>query len=495
VAHDTPQGYVASIREREVSMMASPRRLVSAALGLSLVIALGPTALAGPPGKWTKVTDGTVVNFYEPGLFRTADGVLHVAFARSKGGADGYGHTRIAKTGRQVGSIGTILEDWGSVVEDPVLLDYRNGDGIRLVFSGINGGQGSPYNSGAMYTSVSTDTTGTSWNLNSGSMSQSTLASSGSIGATNDDTGVPMAAWVQGAGNEIRWHRGVDASNPATSPDGSATSGSGCCLYHSAMATDTATGDVWLAWYSNQSGAGNGTWVKKVYPTTAGNRKVPHSTSGGFSVDFIAGVAIAARRGGGVYTATCVGYPTCTKLQLWKVGTTKTWTIPKSGGATDVTIATAPQGRLWIAWVDANDRVRAVRTNTSATRSGPVRIVGRPGGASTIYQIGGEGSSGRMDVLVNVGDAMWHTQVLAALAMSATPKTFDNATRSTVRFVVSDARQPVKGARVSMGGQSTRTNSKGVAFLTFPRGFKTGTYTATAKKTEYYRATVKVKVT
>ncbi len=476
-------------------MTTSPRRVLSAALGLTLVVTLAPVALAGPPGRWTKVTDGTVVNFYEPGLFRTADGVLHVAFARSKGGADGYGHTRVNKAGKQVGSIDTILGGWGSVVEDPVLLDYRDGDGIRLVFSGINGATGSPYNTGAMYTSVSTDTTGTSWNLNSGSMSQSTLASSGSIGATNDGNGVPMAAWVQGAGNQVRWHHGVDASNPATDPDGSTTSGSGCCLYHSAMATDLKTGDVWLAWYSNQSGAGNGTWIKKVSPTTSGNRKVPSSATGGQSVDFIAGVAIAARRGGGVYTATCVGYPTCTRLQLWKVGTTKTWAIPGSGGATDVTIATAPTGRLWVAWVDPNDSVRAVRTNTSATGFGPVRKVGHPGGESTTYQIGGEGSSGRMDVLVNVGDALWHTQVLAGLAMTASPKTFDNATKKTVKFVVKDAGQPVKGARVSMGGQSTRTNSKGVAFLTFPRGFKAGAYTATAKKAGYYRATVKVKVT
>lgn len=476
-------------------MTTTRRRSLSAVLGLTLVLALAPTALAGPPGKWTKVTDGTVVNFYEPGLFRTADGVLHIAFARSKGGNDGYGHTRLSKAGKQIGSIETILGGWDAVVADPVLLDYRGGDGIRLVFSGIVGTLGSPYNSGAMYTSVSTDTTGTSWNLNSGSMSQSTLAYSGSIGATNDDSGAPMAAWVQGSGNEIRWHRGVDASNPASTADPSVTSGSGCCLYDTAMTTDPSTGDVWLAWYSNQSGNGNGTWVKKIYPASGANMKVPGSAVGGQSVAFSAGVAIAARRGGGVYTATCVGYPTCTRLQLWKVGTTKTWTVPKSGGATDVTIATAPQGRLWVAWVDPTDKVRAVRTNTSATRFGPVRSVGRPGTASTLYQIGGEGSTGQMDVLVNVGDAMWHTQVLAALAMTASPKTFDNATKTTVKFVVNDAGQPVKGARVSMGGQSTRTSSKGVAFLSFPAGFKAGVYTATAKKTGYYRATVKVKVT
>jgi hypothetical protein len=52
---------------------------VASAVGITAVFAvvLVLPAPAGPPGSWTRLP-GTVVNFAEPGLARTSDGVLHV---------------------------------------------------------------------------------------------------------------------------------------------------------------------------------------------------------------------------------------------------------------------------------------------------------------------------------------------------------------------------------------------------------------------------------
>ena len=50
--------------------------LVGALVGLA-----GPSN-AGPPGKWTVISGGGVTNIVQPGLYRTADGTLHVAMHR-----------------------------------------------------------------------------------------------------------------------------------------------------------------------------------------------------------------------------------------------------------------------------------------------------------------------------------------------------------------------------------------------------------------------------
>jgi hypothetical protein len=59
-----------------------------------------------------------------------------------------------------------------------------------------------------------------------------------------------------------------------------------------------------------------------------------------------------------------------------------------------------------------------------------------------------------------------------------------------VRFVVTDAGDPVGGARVKLRGRSATTNSSGVATVTTTRG----PGTATATKRGYVAATARVTV-
>jgi hypothetical protein len=166
---------------------------------------------------------------------------------------------------------------------------------------------------------------------------------------------------------------------------------------------------------------------------------VPKSTKDGDSVNPSQAVAMAARTKGGVYVAYCVGYPTCSHLQLWEVGTSNTVEVPNSKGADAVALAAAPRGRMWVAWIDDDDRVRATRSNGGVTRFGPVRNAGHPSGEDVLYRIAAEGSTGRLDVVVNSGDAFWHTQILPGLSMTARPREFDGSDATTVKFKVTDA--------------------------------------------------------
>ncbi len=49
---------------------------------LGVVAGLAAPSLAGPPGKWTVISGGGLTNIVEPGMYRTADGTLHVAMQR-----------------------------------------------------------------------------------------------------------------------------------------------------------------------------------------------------------------------------------------------------------------------------------------------------------------------------------------------------------------------------------------------------------------------------
>src|SRR5437867_6002240 len=96
------------------------------------VIAATP-APAGPPGSWTRLP-GTVVNFAEPGLARTSDGVLHVVYTRKAGTKEELVHTTVSPAG-SVGDAKVALAGWSSM-SHPDLLRMPDGS-LRVFFGGI----------------------------------------------------------------------------------------------------------------------------------------------------------------------------------------------------------------------------------------------------------------------------------------------------------------------------------------------------------------------
>ena len=173
---------------------------------------------------------------------------------------------------------------------------------------------------------------------------------------------------------------------------------------------------------------------------------------------------------------------------LWRFGGGSK-TVAKGADVEDVNVAAAPEGRLWVVWHEGGSKtIYAARTNKAATRLGAIAKVAPAKGTSSIWKLKGEGSRGPLDVLASVttgsSRASWHTQVWPTLSLTA--KTANGA----VTFTVTDAGDPVAGARVAYAGKAATSNAQGVARVTV-QGAPASK--ATATKAAYNRATVTVR--
>ncbi len=86
------------------------------------------------------------------------------------------------------------------------------------------------------------------------------------------------------------------------------------------------------------------------------------------------------------------------------------------------------------------------------------------------------------------------TQSLAGLTIRARPSTIRNTRAVRVTFVVTDAGDPVKGAKVKVNGHTLITGKNGACSLTFRKHARPGAYRATAALASYYGASVTVHV-
>src|SRR5690606_6753995 len=92
-----PQGGPQGHGERE-ELMIKARWFVCGLVAAGLAVAIGAApASAGPPGRWTQVTaEAQSSNTGTVGVERTADGTLHVLWARDSGPTEELVHTSIA---------------------------------------------------------------------------------------------------------------------------------------------------------------------------------------------------------------------------------------------------------------------------------------------------------------------------------------------------------------------------------------------------------------
>lgn len=113
-----------------------------------------------------------------------------------------------------------------------------------------------------------------------------------------------------------------------------------------------------------------------------------------------------------------------------------------------------------------------------------------------------EGSSGRLDLVVNVlitthpnPVEFWHTQVLAGLSLTARPGRFSHRVATTVTFTVTEAGDPVPGSRVSCLGKHATADGQGRAKLRFGAGTHLGTHVCSATMTGYNTGKTTIRVT
>jgi hypothetical protein len=443
-----------------------PRWCVAASI--VALLALAASSAAGPPGQWTRLP-GTVINFAEPGLARTPDGVLHVLYTRRNGSREDLIHVPVAPNGR-VGGESVALGGW-SAMSHPDLLRMPDGT-LRAFFGGIRSTSAGETNN-AMNTATA-PASGSPWTLKPGRAAQALYAyATGVTGAGLARDGTPISTWSGSPG--LGFHYGVDPAQP----DGTIPQ-TGCCLYTPDVAVDSASGQAWVGFHSNEN-AGPGLYVNAIGPAgpQGGRRLAPGSVVGSSSIYPGNRTSLTGRIGAsGVYLFYGQGYPTFSTLALWKVDTERPHLVIRAARNEHANVAAAPEGRLWLMW-EVNGTVFAARTNRAATRVGGVNALRAPG-SRTVYRLNGEGSAGPLDLLVNDGSGFWHQQVQPKLQLAATSRKAGKG--RVVTFRVLDAGDPVAAATVRAGGRRLRTSAKGTATL---RQAKSARVTATASKPGY----------
>ena len=370
---------------------------------------------------------------------------------------------------------------------------------MRLVFEGNTGSSGC-YAAASVFTATSAN--GSTWTLAHGSMDNH-VAGTGNLAATAESNGItPVATFAAGH----FFHVGVDPSCPASSLDGTITPTAGSVQSNPAIATDPQGGAVWVAWYQNFKKEGY--WVARILPSQGPPTEAPGSAATPSQNNQPhEPVALAARLGGGVYMAYCTATSTqpCAHIDLWKVGSPTVKVVPGSSQTTGarVALAAGPQGRLSVAWYDAGKNViHAVRTNTNATSFGVVRTIKPPPHTSGVSSIQAEGTSGRLDVILNdqlstngAPIELLHTQILSGLSMTAKPSKFSHKNATKVTFTVTDAGQAVAAASVSCVGKTGKTSTAGQVTFAFPKGTPVGKHVCTASKPGYNPGKTTIRVT
>jgi hypothetical protein len=429
------------------------KRLILAA---ALVLTAAPAANAAP---WRQLTASGGGSIDQVGLVRTSDGVLHVAWHT---GGD-LRHTAIAPNGT-IGATSPIQSGWTGHM-DAALTAVPGG--IRVVWGAIRSTDTSDPNQD-LNTALSTDG-GASWQLTPGSIIPRGAQAYGSdLSATTLPNGTVLEAWAGTLGTWV--HAGLDPATPNFDYQGPL----GPYGYNPGIASDAA-GRATMAWFS--SGAGRlGVIAQAVNANGApagAAMTMPGSQvmQGGSS---LAKTAIVARAGnGGFYVAYALGYPTANRVRVWRVGAGSARLVARTDASSQVTLAADPKGRIWAVWSDGTfgeTHVLAARSNRAATRFGAHVDAGAVRDAHSTYSVDASATEHALDVLAlfgtgsSSGGATYVKRIKPGLTLKA--RKHDGR----VTFTVTDAGDPVRGAKVRLGGNAAKTDRHGRVTLAFKRG-------------------------
>jgi hypothetical protein len=438
------------------------RTIAAAAIVASLVAA--PAAHAA---RWTQVTTPDGGGTDQVGIARTADGTLHVAWHHPTGGLSAdLLHTAITPGGK-IGAASPIATGWIGF-EDPAIIAVPGG--LR-VFAGAMRSTDSADPSVGLITFSSSDG-GATWLLQNGSIALGGQAYGSDVAATTLPDGATLQAWAGTLGTWV--HAGL---TPAT-PNHDFQAPLGQYGYQPGLDTSAASGRTVMAWYSNADGR-LGVFAQSVAPDGSPiGAPASMPGTGNMSVGTVARTAIAARPGGGFYVAYPTGYPSLNRVRVWRVGAANAPVLARTTGHGNqpVTVAAAPDGRLWVAWADQRSfgtRVLVRRSNRKAPRFGATVFAGSPKGAPDTYSLDASAApDGGLDLLGTFGigttsnAATYYRRVRPGLSLAARPVELRRGERTRILFKVTDAGDPVKGARVHAGGESGVTDGKGRITLT-----------------------------
>ncbi len=458
------------------------RGLAVVGIAMAGLVVLGGTALArssGPPGRWDVVVQGRGVpgnSANDLGLARTADGALHVAWSeQTSPSAEAIRQRKISAAGA-LGATTPIVAGW-TEVSDPELVADR---GLLHAFFGGRRSTNSADPNEGLIRAVSADG-GASW-TSAPIYNQNFVGAARTPSVTVASDGTTLQSWY--GASEIWVHRGLEPGAPSRLFSAEA----GLSEFGPTVVRDAA-GRLWVSWCAFGTNAG-GLYVRRGDPATGAPTtaqvRLPGSATpfGGKQYSTCNLERTAARRtpmvarvGGGVFVAGSAGYPTLSRVLVWRIDASGR--IP--GGAFVVgadgafghqtpMLAAAPDGRVWVAWLEARPgraMIAARRSNRAGTEWGePVRV--RAPGAWLLGAINIAAQAGKLDVLglmhtVSGVNSIQHTQLLPGLTLARAGTVTRPNGSVALSFRVTDAGDPVAGARVSAAGRGAEvTGANGI---------------------------------
>ena len=451
--------------------MSSVRRVLF--LSLALIVLLPATAVAGGPGKWTRVTGAD--SWFELNLTRTSK--LHVS-VREQESASTYRliHRSISGAG-EVGEMHTVASGFEYIGYYPGLVQTQGV--LRILFG--SRAAGDPSSNSSMRYVDSTDG-GATWSepVLTAVTDSPGQAPSEMDAAANITTGETYQVW-EGTGC-ICVQRGIRQQMVHTNFNDVGGNNA-----DPSIAIDQATQKVWVSWmvFGNDV---DGIYVREadvngepVGPSTL----VPGSYDifdGDRVINFQNGrVPMVERRGiwggEGVYVAYRKGYPVANRVNVWPVGAEKAVTVAKTGkGVGEVALAADRKGRIWALWV-SDGKVFARRSDPKVRNWGKIVRTKIPTGSVGTTTLQADAQNTKVDVLAYAskvdGSGFFHTQLRPGITFNASPSKLSGSTR--VVFVTKDAGVPLAKSKVSAGGKSCTTNDDGrcsIVLGPYPSGQK-----------------------
>lgn len=446
-------------------------RLSPIVLCLVLVAGVAVTARAGPPGKWTQITHAHNGSKSNLGLARDRQGALHVLWAGPKGRSfTAIYDTSISLKGA-VGRPKAVISGWNSV-QPPAAATSPNG-AIHAIVSGQK-----VLSNNDPYAGLNDIVGPGTWKVGPQAFGryQITVPSNADVGTATLKNGQLVSIWSSAAA--LLFQTGVD---PTTVPQNVSPPGDPSAS--PVIAVDQKSGDVVVAYHGVGSGS---TFFRRILPTLSAPQAMPQSK---------ADPTIAARAGGGVYSAYALDG---VKVRLLRFGTQpKPVPVPKGARVLTAGVAVGPEGRLWVFYGD-EQTTYVTRTSRHVSGFEPVQMLKSPSKTVQYFRLEGEGSAGPLDLFADITvdgktkDGSYHQQVQPALSIHASKQPAKNAkgkvTGVAVTVRVTDAGDPVKGAKVTgLPGGTKTTDASGSIVVVVPAG-KKGGFPLTATKPGYVAA-------
>ena len=388
------------------------------------------------------------------GVVRSADGTLHLIYQTTRSGSgevNGLATRSISASGA-VGPETTALSGWGP--STPGLVELPGGR-LEAVFGAVSASRVSD-----LWGITSSDG-GKTWAVpvRVGSGAQDEVQAYGAAITAQSAGGKPIFTLNVSGGITVQQGLGLN------SPSNSLVDSSDNFASDVDSASDAASGEVVASWDSSAKHGGD--FLRAAAPQLGTTEAMPGQSKNE--------LVIAGRdKGPGVFGAyTADG----THVRLFRYGG-GTVAVGSVSGITPkaIAVATGIDGRVWVIWGDESG-LALTRSNKADTKFEPIQQLDP--NALTLYRLGGDGKLGPLDLLVEMipgGNTnvpgTFYTRALPELSAATSVTTIKNQAKVVIEdklnVVVTDAGDPVSGAKVTISGHTAKTSASGKATIEIP---------------------------